>query len=309
MTLESDARLVKEDYSFIADHFGTDLQIGSWSILLSSLLFLVVSGYYVYVGYVDYDDDFTQVNLLILFLSSVLFVIASMLFVYASYPKELMKLAESIQTNDASAMSCTEKYFTHNYFLISMWILVIAILPVFVYVIWAYQLAVIDIAVFAFFLIAILVVYGALSLWLVSTLPASLALNNGTGSTYFLDFFCCIDYMFDNKQFVRTHLSPDFLAGSWIFAILIAAGVVFSIYLLYEYYQSPDLWVYVVFFISSIILSVGALLFVYGSYPINLVQGSNIFWQLLCCQDAIEPSEEDLIERDERRTLLPDDKP
>lgn len=309
MTLESDASLVKKDYSFIAYHFGTDLQIGSWCILLSSLLFLAVSGYYVYVGYVDYDDDFTQVNLLILFLSSVLFVIASILFVYASYPKELMKLAESIQTNDASTMSCTEKYFTHNYFLISMWILVIAILPVFVYVIWAYQLDVIDIGVLVFFLIAILVVYGALSLWLVSTLPASLALNNGTGSTYFLDFFCCFDYMFDNKQFVKKHLSPDFLAGAWIFAILIAAGVVFSIYLLYEYYESPDLWIYILFFVSSLILSVGALLFVYGSYPGNLVQGSNIFWQLLCCQDAIEPSEEDFIETDERRTLLPDDKP
>ena len=56
----------------------------------------------------------------------------------------------------------------------------------------------------------------------------------------------------------------------------------------------------------------GALLFVYGSYPLNLSR-SNLFWQLLCCEDPIEPSEEDISnlirEGEERRTLLESDRP
>ena len=303
-----------KDASFLKYHFGTDLQLGSHLILLSSVLFLAVSSYYVYVGYTDYDDDFTQVNLLVLFVSSILFVIAAALFVYASYPTELMKLVTSIQATDVSSLSCSEKYFTHNWFLISMWILVIAILPVFVYVIWAYIDGVIDIAILIFFLISIIVVYAVLALWLVSCLPESLQQNDGHGSSYFFDTFCCLDYFFDNKDFVSKHLRPDFLVGAWIFAVLIMAGLVFSAYLLYAYYDSPDLWVYVVFFISSLILSVGALLFVYGSYFLSLnLSGSNLFWQLVCCEDPIEPSEEDISnlirEGEERRTLLECDKP
>ena len=84
------------------------------------------------------------------------------------------------------------------------------------------------------------------------------------------------------------------------------AGLVFSTYLLYAYYLSPDLWVYIIFFISSLILSVSSLLFVYGSYPHN-VMGSNLFWQFLCCEKMMEPTEEEvdnMMRESERQTLL-----
>lgn len=296
----------KNDESFIKYHFSTDFQIGSWGILFSSILFLAVSGYYVYVGYNEYDDDFTQVNFLILLISSLLFVIASALFVYQSYPKNLISLYSNIQTIDSSKLNCIERYFIGNYFLISMWIIVIAILPVVVYVIWAYTLGVINLSIFIFFLIGIVIVYGTLFLWIVSAFPESLQANNGSGTTYFVDYICFFDFLFDKKDFVKKNLSPDFLAGSWIFAILIMAGLVFSSYLLYAYYQSPDLWVYIMFFISSLILSAASLLFVYGSYP-NNIMGSNLFYQITCCEKAIEPTEEEIenmLRYNERQTLL-----
>ena len=105
---------------------------------------------------------------------------------------------------------------------------------------------------------------------------------------------------------MKKHLSPDFLAASWIFAVLAMAGVVVSSYLLYDYYLSPDLWIYIIFFVSTLILSTGALLFVYGTYPFN-IGGSNLFWQLLCCESPLEPTEmeiESMRREDERRSLL-----
>lgn len=288
--------------SLINYHAGTDLQLGSWLFLVSSILFLIISCRYVYVGYNDYDDDFTQVNFLILLISSILFVIASGLFVYASYPQEMMKLMTRIQSQEASRLTFIEKYFIGNYFTIALWLLTISLLPVFVYIIWAYIDGIIEIAVFIFFLVVMVAVYAALALWIIASFPESLESNNGMGSTYFFNLFCCFDYFFDNKVFLKKHLTPDFLAASWIFVVFVMAGVVVSAYLLYANYLSPDLWIYVLFLCSIVILSIGSLLFVYGVYPYNIA-GSNLFWQVLICEPKLEPSDMEI--ENMRRECLP----
>jgi len=118
--------------------------------------------------------------------------------------------------------------------------------------------------------------------WVVGCLPESLQANNGYGSSYCFDrvfrYFCIYK---DNETFFRNHLTPDFLAGSWIFATLASSGVV--IFPFVYPLRGPT---YKCYYASVIILSIGAWVLLYGSYPKNI--GSTVIYEAIFCDRVPE---------------------
>ena len=249
--------------TLIRYHFGTDLLMACWLLFLSAILYVWFMCYLVWMSnYVDDDFDSTDYSLLLG--SSVVYLVAAWYFLYTSYPEQLQQLEQENAHLDISKLSCLNHYFFGNYYLIASWLIVIATLPVFIYPIWAFNQNLMSATYFSLYMIAILVIFFGLGIWVVATMPVSLAQNGGKGSTYFFDYivpylFCCCD-----KEILRPHLAPDFLVGSWTFAI---AGIVSIPSGIYYIYLAPTEWVSYIFFFCCLTFGIGSLIFVYAAYP------------------------------------------
>ncbi len=250
--------------TLIRYHFGTDLLLACWLLFLSSILYVVVMCYLVWYSSNYIDDDFDSTDYSILLGSSVVYLVAAWYFLYTSYPDELEQLGKDSSNLDVSKLSCLNRYFFGNYYLIATWLIVLATLPVFIYPIWAFNRNIISATYFSLYMLAIFIIFFGLGIWVVATMPVSLAENGGKGSTYFFDYiapylFCCCD-----KEKLRYHLAPDFLVGSWAFAV---AGIVSIPSGVYYIYLAPTDWISYIFFLCCFTFGIGSLIFVYAVYP------------------------------------------
>lgn len=262
-------------------HLHLDFQVASWLLLIASLLYLIVMVYY-YELYSDptiTDDAYTfVVNSFIVFLvSAVIYLLASLIFLYYSYPSNLWTMMKEIQEYDAEKAGFIENYFTANPLLVATWLFALGSLPFVIYPIWAYEVDYIDTEYFVvYFLIGILVL-AVILLLVVSTFPFNLMKNEGRGSSYLFDYLCIFDVCCDDRNLLRKHMSPDFLAGTLMLSVLSIAFIPVACYLVYV---DADDWVSYVWLFSSLFLAAGSIVLLYASYPEHGFQ-STLVWSIL----------------------------
>jgi hypothetical protein len=111
--------------SFWHTHFGTDMLLSTWLMVISSCFYEILSLLYCLrnARSTDTDDEsnYAVAYDAIIFVSATTFLFASCMFLHISYPENYRELMEKLATTDISKMSFTERYFTANSLLIATW--------------------------------------------------------------------------------------------------------------------------------------------------------------------------------------------
>lgn len=279
--------------SFIRRHFGSDILIGTWLLVLGALLYVIIMIYYLNysIAYYDdyyYTDDFIVTDDGVLLGCSIVFLLATLYFVKSSYPEEMKKFMDDVANVDTTKLTFTQRYFTGNSWLIATWLSAIATLPYFAYPIWAYENGYYSLTYFILYILALTIVFAFIGLWIVAVFPESLQKNNGQGSSYFYDNFlnnnyicCCAD-----KEFLKRHCGSDFLVGSWVFAIISVISLPPAIIYVCDY--PHDIMSYVSL-LCVLFFALGSLLFVYATYPSNF--NTCYFYQRIFCDPDYDNSD------------------
>lgn len=134
-------------------------------------------------------------------------------------------------------------------------------------------------------------------------MPENMQANDGRGSSWFYDNIakCCCCCCVGEDSVCKTHFGNDNLAGGWLFFILTTLLVPFSFFT-FSYG--------VAFGISSIVcavgFSVGSGIFVYVSYPENML--STVIFDTLTCTkrsgDAPASDRDSMMSTGEGQSLL-----
>lgn len=247
-------------------HLGTDMLVGSWLFLIFSVEYLAYSIWLIYDGLSEDADDelvgFYGTNVV----CAVFFLIGSFWFVQFSYPESMEELF-AIDEKRVSEMTWMERYFTGTGLLKATWFFAFSTLP------YAVD-ALVDIietpdSVDAYaYLAAILLTFALLGIWVYSAFPENMIANGGQGSSAFYDNIiapcnCCCGGAGCN---CKRHFGTDFLAGSWIMAILCALWALDGTYGVIEDVSSISSWASLTMAIGFFL---GCSLYVYTSYPEN----------------------------------------
>ena len=241
-------------------HFGTDALVGSYLFLFSSIVYLA---YAVYLVLTDTSTTMTAVMSWGNLTSATGFFVGSVYFCKLSYPEVGVAMVTRALREDASKMSWTTKYFTHNEMLIAIWGFQLGFAPYFV--IAAFYAYYGDYFAAAAYGVSTVLLMGLMCFWLVAAMPHNMQRNGGQGSSYFYDAVCCCPRRGSpSEAFWRTHLGSDFLAGSWIFCV---AGVLATLGVLAAVWEDPDSLVAWCVFLSTAPFGVGSVLFVRSAYP------------------------------------------
>ena len=100
--------------SVFRDHFGTDMLVGAWLLLLSALIFYGVMAYYVSIIYFLVTPPVVIYNYLAYLLASIIYIVATVLFLAVSYPDAYDKLMLDAMTAEVHQMNCMERYISGN---------------------------------------------------------------------------------------------------------------------------------------------------------------------------------------------------
>ena len=269
-------------------HFGTDALVSSYLYLIASIFYmfmafniLKVQLIYVIVNRpfqneVDAIDASSKIaHGFANAIASILYALASVYFIKLSYPETGMLMAYRAMAVDPNSMGFVERYFTANEMLIALWMFLVAMaLPMIGVVIYelfwlhAYFLSFKD-------FIAAIVGIPLVGVMNVAAMPDNLRLNNGQGSSYLFDGVLVPmlsrykkssseNEMKLSKKFWSRHLGSDFLAGSWIFAIVGVLGGLGATFLVFVHPLSYSDWM---IFGSVMPFSIGSLLMIRSVYP------------------------------------------
>lgn len=291
-----------------------DITYGAWLILLGVLIFLA---YFCVLFYDVYEDGCTAyecgaagIELLLIFL----FAAASVWFVYLSYPTQLKEDIGRIMDFASCESIEKQKTFGERYvwgtnMCLLMWLFLAAIIPFLAIPIWAYVDGDFTLAEFLIYLFVFVAAVALLAFWLVAAFPESVLMNKMRGSSFFYDacLACCLGPLYDAKTddytapsdsfagTVQRHLGSDFLVGAWVFLVGGIAQLALAVYLVCVDYTSAFSWA---FFVASLLLALGSLLFVYTAYPEKTF--SRYWWCLSTCQAEEQEAER----KDETQALL-----
>lgn len=259
--------------AFWKRHLGTDMLVGSYLYLLSSVfyLFLCFQSLSKTLSYPQVSDPSKVAHGTANLFGAVMFALASVYFIKLSYPEITMIMAYRAMTKDPNSMTFTERYFTANEMLIALWMVTGAfVIPIFFVVIYeATVLHEMKHALIDFLSIFVAIpLSGVLNL---SVMPDAMRANNGRGSSHVFDRLLAplLGLKRENANddrivFWTKHLGSDMLVGVWIFVFFGILGGVAVVPLVIMNLSSSTMWLT---FWSTIPFSVGALLMLRGSYP------------------------------------------
>ena len=270
---------------FFERHLGTDLQFASWLLLISTVLFLLVM--VIYLAVLDYEtsDTYVIATYIIFTISSLIYVYGTWLLVEVSYPEEWQKFMYKVMNTKLDELTWTEKYFSHNELLILSWVFVIATIPLLIGPIWALAVGDLSATEGALYLLVVLLFLGVMTLFVIACMPEHLLANEYKGSSYSYDYFigpitcggccgCC-------KESLQIHLGTDLLVAAWALLIFAVFGTFVAIYLCVVYYTNYTDWILLA---TLVILTMGSYLFLYASYPENIM-GTSMAYDLMTCRE------------------------
>lgn len=258
-------------------HFGTDILVASWCLIISTFFFLMIPINYFY----SYDDTslMDDIYYSTLLASGTCYFFGNFYFLSISYPDAMDNLLITAMTQDIEKLSWMEKYFIGNNLLIMTWFFALALVPVVIY----YAIAWINGEVSAVYSVLVLIGFIISStssfFWIISCFPASMVMNNGRGSSYFLDFLRSNHLTCRSKKFWSKHFCSDFLVGSWFFFFTSLFSVIPATIDLALYDQNIEI---ICYFLSTCFMVVGSGLMVHASYPGNFQ--SDLTWRLMTCK-------------------------
>ena len=134
-----------------------------------------------------------------------------------------------------------------------------------IYMIWAVAVHAYPLTVSILMLLGLFVVFLCLIFWVISCFPENMRLNDGRGSSMFLDnvaqylCFCC-------PEFAKQHFGSDYLVGAWILTIMSVGGLPYCLYSVIVLDKSAVNWLTLA---SDLCFLVGSLFLVHVAYPNN----------------------------------------
>lgn len=257
-------------------HFGTDVLMSCWFLLISTIFFVLVP----INGFIE-DSSRSLVDTVYyscLLASGVLYLFGNVMFLSVSYPDAMESLLVSTMQTDIEKLSFLERYFTGNNILAMTWFFALATLPLAVYYVWAVCAGEISGAYGTIAIIAIAISFASLLFWVIACFPENMIKNEGRGSKFFIEFMERYNLFCGLESFWRAHLTGDFLVGSWILFILALFSLPSS---LVYFFMDPGNFDAYMILLSSIFFVLGAALLVHASYPGNFT--SDLSWQILTC--------------------------
>lgn len=257
-------------------HFGTDILVSSWCLIISTFFFLLIP-----ISYFSGQKQSSGINNLYygtLLISGTCYFFGNFYFLSISYPSAMDDLMASAMTTDISNLSFADRYFFGNNLLIMTWSFTLALLPFAIYFcvasIFGYVSLLFGLLVLVGFIISSLSSF----FWILSCLPESIVKNEGKGSSYFIEFLECNNLFCGIETHWRTNFSSDFLVGSWLFFFTSVFSFVSASVNMILYYINFEI---VSYLISSCFLVIGSGLLVHASYPGNFT--SDLTWRLITC--------------------------
>jgi hypothetical protein len=270
-------------------HFGTDALVASYLFLISSLISIFLTVYFLQVSVAALPMAITPLAHEIALskiahkfsycISTGLFTIASLYFVKLSYPETTMLMAYHAVMTDPNTMTFTERYFTANEMLIAVWLIIFAFALPLCFVI-LYEVFCLSQVHTAFTDMIIIVIVSLLNGVLgVAAMPDAMRANNGRGSSFFFDYvwspLFCLKRRDEAKSYWSKHLGNDGMAGGWIMAFFGIAGGIAVIPPVVLHPNSALAWLV---FWSTIPFSIGSVLFLRAAYPETM--NSSIFFDV-----------------------------
>lgn len=265
-------------------HFGTDMLVSSYLMLLSSIGFLGLTSFQlVTLPKIDSSSSIQEFSKLAHDIANafaaLFFAVGSVYLIKLSYPETMMLLAYRSVTVDPNTMSFWKRYFTANEMLIALWTLTFAfVIPYTIvalyelFILEAPQMALTD-------TIVVVLSIVILSVFNIAAMPDAMRMNNGRGSSFFYDFFwaplLCLKPSCkpcnsnsrrheDRVIFWQKHVGNDGLAGAWIWTVFGVLGAIVVTPLVILEPTSVLNWLY---FANTMPFTLGSLLLLRASYP------------------------------------------
>lgn len=273
--------------AFWKRHFGTDMLVATYLYLISSVFFVVLSMQVLFVelakATTEQIDPSTTAHYIGTAFMSIFFLIGNIYFIKMSYPETMMVMVYRVMTNDPAHMTFTQRYFTANEMLISIWMFMGAfIVPTILesifelFFLGEWKHALMDLNT----MIIGTVIFMP---FMISSFPDCMRMNNGQGSTFTYDYLISpclglnksVDSMktehrvkYEKRvEFWTKHLGNDMLAGAWELALMgVAAGIPSLIY----FVTNPFLPAAISAFWSGMPFCLGSILMLHAMYPENM---------------------------------------
>ncbi len=278
---------------YLRFHFGTDLLVANWLMVISSLVFVVVPIFYFVYG-ADSNAS-SLVNYVTMLVSGILVTSGSIVLLHMSYdPNAFLRLMVEMSRMDVSKMTFMEHYFTCSNLLIVSWLFFVSTLILIIYPVFALCIGEMSGMWAALYILGVVVMIIPTYLWVVALFPSNVVKNEGRGSSYFHDFCCCscckpsvdklMQFCFGIESFVDTYAGVDFIAMTWCLFLISVLGLISAI--VFVAYAPTDPIAYL-WLVASILFCLGAFLFGHAIYPENT--HSNMTWRFcsrficFCC--------------------------
>jgi hypothetical protein len=294
--------------SFLRRHLGTDLLLGSWLFLISTILFAVVTAIQLAkVTNVNDDDDYYVDSTANVFLYSLLLVVSivftygSYIFVVLAYPENIDKMVTTLMTMDLTTLSMWEKYFTATDFLWMSWMFAFAFCLLFIYPIWGLATGAVSVADSIVFIAVLVICLFVFVVFIASCLPENMLANQGQGSSIVFDLLCGCCGSKKEGAFLYTHFGTDFLCAMWGIMFFALCSIIASIYSLS---LKPNDSVDITQFIACVLFLAGSVLMLLASYPNQMK--SDKCWRFLTGDNTEQRGTENKDDRvpDESSRLL-----
>jgi len=258
-------------------HFGTDVLMSCWFLLISTVCFTVIPIQEL-LSIDSSTDEVTKVYYISWLICGVAYLIGTIAFLAISYPDAMEDMMQSMAKIEIEKLSFGQRYFYGNSLLVMTWFFALATLPMVIYYFYAMVTGDISIAYGILAMIASFIGFTVLFVWVVATFPENMIKNNGIGSQYVVEFMVYHNLCCGNEEFWRYHFINDFLFGSWAFLVISSLSFPGAIYL---FASDPTNFEDYMLFISSFFFVLGSILLVHASYPGNF--SSDISWRMLTC--------------------------
>jgi hypothetical protein len=304
--------------SFLKRHLGTDLLLGSWLFLLSTVFFAVVTAIQLYKvtdtdtiiwniastadDNDDVDDYYTDSaeNLwlyALILVVSVVFIGGSYVFLRLAYPENIDKMVTTLTTVDVTTLSVWEKYFTANFLWMS-WIFAFAFL-LFIYPTWGVATIAESLAYGEVLIAVWLACLLVFVVFIAFHLPENMLATQGHGSSMVFDIMCSCCCAKEEGAFMCTHFGTDFLCAMWAIMAFAFCSIVASIYSLSK--DSNDIENIIQFVACNLFLA-GSILMLWASYPDQMK--SDRSWRFLVCNYEFDVEDKDNRTPNESTRLL-----
>jgi hypothetical protein len=270
---------------FLKVHFGTDMLMASWLFLFSSCVYTLACLLPFFRAYNGPRSVFNaEVGIgygIITMISSLLYLDGSFYMLLMTYPEKFQRMMEKLAaTSDDQSLGIYKKYFDQDSVLRPFTSMLLGTLVLLFYPFYGLVIGELTIrsAVLFFSLVSIFVWFFIF--WMNSY--KKLGIQHEGGDIYDVAVLFGCEFCFGSES-LRTHLTPDYHAASWIFSLISTVLLIGCV--VYITFDVTPLTV--LGLISCLPLAVGSYLMLYSTYyPSNEAPSfcyDTLIFQCECC--------------------------